>query len=353
MEGLGVTPSFWTDKRVFLTGHTGFKGSWLALWLSELGAEVTGYALAPDTTPSLFDDLALASRVHSIIADVRDAERVRTAMRDARPDVVMHLAAQSLVRRSYEVPVETLATNVMGTAHVLDAVRHTPGVRAALIVTTDKCYENREWAWGYREDDVLGGHDLYSSSKACAELVTAAYRKSFLAQTAIGVATVRAGNVIGGGDWSLDRIVPDLVRAALRSQPAIVRNPNSTRPWQHVLDVLGGYLLLTERLVADPTSYAQAWNFGPPNEDVRSVSDLATTLCKAWGASASWHHEATAAVHEAHALTLDASKARAKLGWRPRLAFANAVGWTVDWYKAEGDKARVTLDQLRRYQEAV
>jgi CDP-glucose 4,6-dehydratase len=348
-----VTPSFWAGKRVFLTGHTGFKGSWLALWLSELGADVTGYALAPDTTPSLFDDLALASRIQSIIADVRDAEHVRTAMREARPDVVMHLAAQSLVRKSYEVPVETLATNVMGTAHVLEAVRHTPGVRAALIVTTDKCYENREWSWGYREDDVLGGHDLYSSSKACAELVTAAYRKSFLAQSATGVATVRAGNVIGGGDWSLDRIVPDLVRAALRSQPAVVRNPHSTRPWQHVLDVLGGYLLLTERLVTDPTSYAQAWNFGPPSEDVRSVADLATTLCKAWGGSASWHHEATAAVHEAHALTLDASKARTKLGWRPRLAFANAVAWTIDWYKTEGDKARVTLDQLRRYQEAL
>ena len=322
------------------------------MWLADLGAEVVGLALAPDATPNLFDELSLGSRMQSIIGDIRDAQRVRDVMREARPEIVLHLAAQSLVRRSYEVPIETFATNVMGTAHVLEAMRDVASIRAAVIVTTDKCYENREWSRGYREDDTLGGHDPYSSSKACAELVTSAYRRSFFAQRPLGLATVRAGNVIGGGDFAVDRIVPDLVRAAMRSQPAIIRNPASTRPWQHVLDVLQGYLLLAERLCEDAQRFSDAWNIGPPPEDVRTVADIATALCAAWGTPASWHHEGGSNLHEARALTLDATKARTTLGWRARLPLADAIAWTVEWYKATGDKSRVTLEQIRRYQSA-
>lgn len=351
-----MKPSFWHGRRVFLTGHTGFKGSWLALWLAELGAKVTGYALSPSGSSNLFDQARVGDKIESVVADVCDAERLVQAMRDARPDVVLHLAAQSLVRASYDAPVETFAVNVMGTTHVLEATRQVPSVRSVVVVTTDKCYENREWVWGYREGDTLGGHDPYSASKACAELVTAAYRRSFLATRSIGVASVRAGNVIGGGDWATDRIVPDIARAALLGKSVLVRNPRSTRPWQHVLDVLHGYLLVAERLHDDPARFAEAWNFGPPAEDVRAVSELADTVCARWGTGARWHHEAVEQPHEARALTLDATKARTAVGWSPALDFEQAVHWTVDWYKAHketADLAATTLDQIRRFQELV
>ena len=349
-----MNPSFWQGRRVLVTGHTGFKGSWLTLWLAELGAKVTGYALPPVGTTNLFEQARVGDKVESVVADIRDAERLLQVMRDAQPEVVLHLAAQSLVRASYDAPVETFSVNVMGTTHVLEATRHVPSVRSVVIVTTDKCYENREWVWGYREGDSLGGLDPYSASKACAELVTSAYRRSFFATRPIGIASVRAGNVIGGGDWATDRIVPDIIRAALVGESVLVRNPASTRPWQHVLDVLHGYLVLAERLAGDPTRFADAWNFGPAPDDVRAVRDLAETICSRWGAGARWHHEAVEQPHEARALTLDSTKARTALGWRPTLAFESAVHWTVDWYKAHRDAADLavtTLDQVRRFQE--
>jgi CDP-glucose 4,6-dehydratase len=348
---LGV--SFWNGRRVLVTGHTGFKGSWLSLWLAELGAKVTGYALAPPTTPSLFEQANTASRMQSITADIKDAARVAAVTHEAAPEVIFHLAAQSLVRTSYAEPLDTFATNIMGTAHVLEAARHVSSVRAVVIVTTDKCYENREWAWGYREDDTLGGHDPYSSSKACAELVTSAYRRSFFNDGRIGIASARAGNVIGGGDWAKDRIVPDIVRATLAGQPVVVRNPLSTRPWQHVLDVVGGYLVLAERLHDEPAAYSTAWNFGPSASDVRTVGELARVMCARWGDGARWTHEPTVQPHEARALTLDSTNARVKLGWAPRLDFESAIRWSVDWYRAARDHEAVTLDQVRRFRELV
>jgi CDP-glucose 4,6-dehydratase len=347
--------SFWTGKRVLLTGHTGFKGSWLALWLTELGAEVTGYALPPLAAPSLFEQARVDEQLRSVIADIRDADRLATVMTETQPDIVLHLAAQPLVRRSYEVPVETLSVNVLGTAHLLEAVRHAPSVRAVVVVTTDKCYENVETARGYREDDRLGGHDPYSASKACAELVTASYRSSFLAARGTGVASARAGNVIGGGDWATDRIVPDLVRAALAGEPALLRNPGSTRPWQHVLDVLHGYLLLAERLWDARDRFSTAWNFGPSDQDVRTVADVADAIAATWGSGPGWTRDQREHPHEGRALTLDSTKARTKLAWAPRLDFAQAVQWSVDWYKVHrdgGDLRAATVGQIRRFMDA-
>jgi len=358
VEGLEVTTSatvdaaFWKGRRVFVTGHTGFKGSWLALWLSRLGAKVTGYALAPET-PSLFDQAHVGTRIDSKIADVRDRARLSDVMREAEPEIVLHLAAQPLVRPSYETPLDTFEVNVMGTANVLEAARHVPSVGTAVIVTTDKCYENREWLWGYRETDALGGHDPYSSSKACAELVTSAYRRSFFHDGHRGIATVRAGNVIGGGDWAVDRIVPDLVRAAMKASPLHVRNPASTRPWQHVLDVLAGYLMLAERLYRDPVAHSEAWNFGPDPSNVRSVSELATLACTRWGDGASWEHVSKEQVHEARSLTLDSTRARLRLGWTPRLAFEASVTWSMEWYREchnKGDLMEITLRQLEQFE---
>ena len=356
MEGLEVTPSFWRERRVLVTGHTGFKGAWLSLWLAELGARVLGYALPPATTPDLFAQLGIDRRIRSVIADIRDGKRLLAAGRELEPEIVLHLAAQSLVRSSYDAPIETFDVNVMGTAHVLEAARQLPSVKAVVIVTTDKCYENREWDWGYREVDAIGGHDPYSTSKACAELVTASYRKSFLAKSSVGVASARAGNVIGGGDWAKDRIIPDLVRGATVGEPVVVRNPQSTRPWQHALDVLRGYLVLAERLYSEPARYSEAWNFGPTPDDVRSVSELATLMCEHWGTGAAWRHEPTIQQHEARSLTLDSTKARTVLHWKPRLSFEQSVRWTVDWYRTHrdrGDLIATTLDQIGRFQELV
>ncbi len=347
-----MASDFWRGRRVFLTGHTGFKGSWLALWLHKLGAEVTGFALAPETK-SLFQDAQVAELVHSVIGDVRDRAAVDKAVHDARPEVVLHLAAQSLVRPSYEDPVGTFATNVLGTAHVLDAVRAVDGVLATVVVTSDKCYENREWVWPYRESDPMGGHDPYSASKGCAELVTASFSRSFFSRG--GVATARAGNVIGGGDWSRDRLVPDAVRAFLRGEEVVLRNPRSVRPWQHVLEPLAGYLTLAERLALEPTRFAGGWNFGPLDGDIRTVAEVVSILAKSWGPGARWRGEENAAgPHEAKLLRLDTTKARVELGWHGRLQLSAALDWTATWYRDtqrnENARERVLTD-VERYED--
>lgn len=332
--------SFWSGKSVFLTGHTGFKGSWLAFWLDALGARVTGYALEPPTSPSLFQAAGLADRmVRSEIADIRDRARLEAALSAARPDIVIHMAAQPLVLRSYRDPVETYATNVMGTVHLLDAVRRADSVRVVVNVTSDKCYENREWVWGYRENEPMGGRDPYSSSKGCAELVTAAFRQSFFSPEKGGAALVsaRAGNVVGGGDWAEDRLVPDLIRAFLDGRPAVVRNRHSTRPWQHVLDPLHGYLMLAEAAWNDPATHAEGWNFGPAEGSARPVHWLADRLAALWGDGASWIDDSgPPGPHENRFLALDCSKARQRLGWVPRWNTEETLARTVDWYRAYG-----------------
>jgi CDP-glucose 4,6-dehydratase len=349
-----MNPGFWAGRRVLVTGHTGFKGSWLSLWLNSMGARVTGYALAPSTDPSLFEIAKVGSRIDSVIGDVRDIDAVRACVRRSDPEVVIHMAAQALVRTSYADPVMTYQTNVMGTVNVLEALRDSDSVRSVVVVTTDKCYENREWIWGYRESDPLGGRDPYSSSKACAELVTAAYRSSFFGDSkpAVGIASARAGNVIGGGDWSVDRLVPDVTTGFVNGRAVTIRNPTAIRPWQHVLEPLGGYLLLAERLFEDPAAFSEGWNFGPRDEDAKPVSWLACRLAELWGADASWTSPAGGEVHEAHALKLDCSKARNLLGWTPRLDLDEALSWVVEWYRAhaEGmDAGGVALKQIERY----
>ncbi len=351
-----MTPAFWRGRRIFLTGHTGFKGAWLSLWLQRLGAEVQGYALAPPTQPSLFEVASVAPAMNSKTADVSDAHRLSETLQSCKAELVVHMAAQSLVRASYGDPVGTYATNVMGTVHVLDAVRQAPSVRAVLVVTSDKCYQNLEQENAYREDDRLGGHDPYSNSKACAELVTQAYRDSFFSSASVGVASARAGNVIGGGDWASDRLIPDLIRAFLKECPAKIRNPVSVRPWQHVLEPLLGYLILLEALWNDPKRYAQAWNFGPSAADARPVQWIADELVRCWGDTARWELDDAGHPHEAGLLRLDSAKAQGALSWRPRLSLAEALSWVSDWYKAyaRGDDMReVTLEQIGRYQAKV
>jgi CDP-glucose 4,6-dehydratase len=349
-------PGFWSGKRVLVLGHTGFKGAWLGLWLHRLGARVAGIALPPDGEPNLFAAAGLADVIETSYADIRDHDAVVRAVERIAPEVVFHLAAQSLVRLSYREPVATYATNVMGTVHVLAAAAATESVRCVVIVTSDKCYENREWLWAYREDEPLGGHDPYSSSKACAELVTAAWRRSFCGPGAarrLGIASARAGNVFGGGDWAEDRLVPDCMRALGEGRPIGIRNPGSTRPWQHVLDPLHGYLLLAERLWQAPDDYGAAWNFGPPEDDIRPVSWLADAIVRRWGDGASWEAVAGDSRHEATMLKVDAAKARARLGWSQRLPLATGLDWTVDWYRGylAGQGARaMTEDQIARFE---
>jgi CDP-glucose 4,6-dehydratase len=346
---------FWSARRVLLTGHTGFKGGWLALWLSSMGAEVVGVSNGQPTNPALFDVARIAESVTSVEADVRDFERLDRLMRDFQPDVVLHLAAQPLVRRSYEDPVATYAINVMGTVHVLEAIRRVGSVRAVVNVTSDKCYENREWEWGYREDEPKGGRDPYSSSKGCAELVTAAYRSSFFSGVDCpALASARAGNVIGGGDWAADRLVPDLMRAALSGVPLSVRNPTAVRPWQHVLNPLSGYLLLAERLWA-ARDYADGWNFGPPDTDARPVRWVVERVAALWGAGLDWASDPGEHPHEAHSLKLDSSRARERLAWAPRWDLERGLAATVDWYRAYRDGADMrafSLAQIEAYQAA-
>jgi len=361
---LADTPDFgrgWAGRRVLVTGHTGFKGSWLSLWLHSLGAEVTGFALPPPTEPSLFDAARIGDAIDHIVGDVRDLAAVQAAVAKARPEVIFHLAAQPLVRLSYEQPVETYATNVMGTVHVLEAARQVPGVQAIVCVTSDKCYENREWIWPYRESDPMGGHDPYSNSKGCAELVTSAYRNSYFSSGGPALASVRAGNVIGGGDWAVDRLVPDLVRAFEAGASPLIRSPDSVRPWQHVLEALGGYLLLAGHLLANDRSFADAWNFGPSDEDARPVSWIVERMRSAWneqvggGGAGAALPDSGPKPHEAGLLRLDTSKARAALGWRPALRLEEALDWIVAWHKAVGtgeDARAVTLKQIGDYAKA-
>lgn len=353
-----VDPLFWRGKRVFLTGHTGFKGGWLSLWLSSMGAKVTGYAMAPNTTPNLFDVLAIDSLIEkSHIADIRDLEILQKAMLEAQPDILIHMAAQPLVRYSYENPVETYATNVMGTVHVLEAARKIGPIRATVVVTTDKCYENREWDWGYRENEAMGGHDPYSNSKGCAELVTSAYRNSFfpIQKSQNAVASARAGNVIGGGDWSLDRLIPDAIKAFEAGKPLMIRNPLATRPWQHVLEPLSGYLLLGQALYLDGSSYASSWNFGPQDNDTRPVQEVIDLLISRWNGAARWEKEGSEQPHEAQLLKLDCSKARQKLGWVPKWDLPMAIENIVEWQKSFQSNANmqdISLAQINRYTNA-
>jgi CDP-glucose 4,6-dehydratase len=350
-----MNAGFWSGRRVLVTGHTGFKGSWLSIWLKELGAKVTGYALPPATDPSLFQIANVAKRVDSVFGDVRDLEALKDCVRRSRAEVVIHMAAQALVRPSYADPVGTYQTNVMGTVNLLEAVRGQPDVRAVVVVTSDKCYENRERLRGYRESDPMGGRDPYSSSKGCAELVTAAYRSSFFsgAQPAVGISSARAGNVIGGGDWAVDRLVPDVMAGFAKGKSVTIRNPSAIRPWQHVLEPLAGYLTLAEKVFHQPADYSEGWNFGPRDEDAKPVSWLVCRLAELWGSDAKWIASSSEEVHEAGILKLDCSKARARLGWTPRLDLDDALAWVVEWHRAyeKGlDAGAVAQEQMHRYE---
>lgn len=348
---------FWNEKKVFVTGHTGFKGSWLCLCLQQMGAEVTGFALHPPTNPSLFEVARVAKGMHSITGDIRDAGTLAVAMHAAAPDVVIHMAAQPLVRYSYTAPVETYATNVMGTVHVLEAVRTTASVRAVVNVTSDKCYENGEWVWGYRENEAMGGYDPYSSSKGCAELVTSAYRNSYFnpeyfSQHRVALASVRAGNVIGGGDWALDRLVPDILRSFSSGQSVSIRNPHAIRPWQHVLDPLSGYLLLAQRLFELGPEFSEGWNFGPTDEDAKPVQWIVEKISDLWGGGASWEVDQTGQPHEANYLKLDCSKARLRLQWKPQWNLTQALHQIVAWqraYLANEDMRQYTMNQIIQF----
>ena len=347
-----MNPAFWRGKRVFLTGHTGFKGSWISLWLQNLGAELTGFALQPPTRPSLFEEARVADGMRSLIGDIRDLSALQQAIQAGKPEIVIHMAAQPLVRYAYQNPVETYATNVMGTVHLLEAVRNTPGVKAVVNVTTDKCYENKEWLWGYREDEPMGGHDPYSNSKGCSELVTSAYRRSFFQENGIALASARAGNVIGGGDWAADRLIPDILRAFEQNQAVIIRNPYATRPWQHVLEPLSGYLTLAELLYTDGQACAEGWNFGPHDDDARPVQWIVEHMVSSWGNGASWQLDGGVHPHEANYLKLDISKAKARLGWQPRWALSAALEKITAWhhaYLAATDMHEFTMQQIANY----
>lgn len=352
LEGLVITPAFWRQRRVLVTGHTGFKGAWLSLWLQQLGAEVTGLALEPEAAGSLFVDARVETGMRSVIADIRTPGAVAEVVADANPEIVIHMAAQSLVKAGYREPLDTFDVNVMGTARVLDACRQS-SVRAVVSVTSDKCYHNREWAWGYRETEALGGRDPYSASKACAEHVTTAYRESFFADGGPAVASARAGNVIGGGDWAADRLVPDIVRAWLAGQTVPIRNPLAVRPWQHVLEPLAAYLALAQALVERPDTAKGAWNFGPSDTDVRRVEQVASQLCGLLGDGARWEQDSGAHPHEAHLLRLDSSLARQQLGVVSRMPLDTAIQSIADWakaYRGKADMRAVTIEQIQAFE---
>jgi CDP-glucose 4,6-dehydratase len=358
VEGLALNPAFWQGKRILLTGHTGFKGSWLSLWLQSMGAQVTGYALAPPTNPSLFEIAEVGKGMTSVIGDIRNLAKLQAVFAEHQPEIVIHMAAQPLVRYSYQNPVETYSTNVMGTVHLLEAVRNTPGVKAVVNITTDKCYENREWVWGYRENEPMGGFDPYSNSKGCAELVSAAYRSSFFnadnyAQHGVATATVRAGNVIGGGDWAQDRLIPDILAAFEQGRKVDIRNPHAIRPWQHVMEPLRGYLTLAEQLFEHGPSFGEGWNFGPNDEDAKPVGWIVEQMAALWGADAQWQIDTGEHPHEAHYLKLDISKVRSRLSWHPALRLQDALALIIDWSKqrqAGANMRQLTLTQLQAYQ---
>ncbi|MBF0185794.1 MAG: CDP-glucose 4,6-dehydratase [Magnetococcales bacterium] len=348
-----VDRQFWRGKRVLLTGHTGFKGSWLSVWLTEMGAELCGLALTAPTVPALFTEAGLAERMVSLTVDIRDAQAVRQVVQQWQPEIVIHMAAQALVRHSYVDPVATYATNVLGTVHVLEAARQVTSLRAVVNVTSDKCYENREWWWGYREEEAMGGFDPYSSSKGCAELVTSAYRRSFFASAGVALASVRAGNVIGGGDWATDRLLPDLLRAFSRGEAVVIRQPQALRPWQHVLEPLSGYLLLAQHLYREGQGYAEGWNFGPHEADVRPVQWIVERVSALWGEGATWQQDGGEHPHEAKLLRLDSSKARMRLGWQPRWALATALQQCVSWHRgwmAGEDAWQLCRQQIAQYE---
>lgn len=346
---------FWKNKKVFVTGHTGFKGSWLSLWLHSLGADVTGFSIDVPTSPSLFEEANIKEKITSIEGDITDLESLKAALTNSCPDIVLHLAAQSLVRESYDHPVNTYATNVMGTVNLLEAVRHTLSVKSVVVVTSDKCYDNKEWTWGYRENEPMGGFDPYSNSKGCSELVTSAYRNSFFANEGSAlIASGRAGNVIGGGDWAKDRLIPDTVKSFTERQTVNIRSPKAIRPWQHVLEPLRGYMMLAEELYNGNKEFAQGWNFGPVENDIRSVSWIVEKLVSIWGNGANWKMENADQPHEAKLLALDHSLARYKLGWEPILRLEDALEWVVDWYKAfesNEDIYKTCMTQIKNYQD--
>ncbi len=349
----------WRGRRVFLTGHTGFKGGWLSLWLASHGAQIRGYALDPSTEPNLFSAASVGENLDDLRGDIQDYLQLESAMIGFAPELIFHLAAQPLVRRSYVDPLVTYATNIMGTAHVMEAIRKTPSVRAVVCITSDKCYQNQEWVWPYRETDPLGGYDPYSASKACAELVIAASRSSYFPEHLqnehhVTIATARAGNVIGGGDWSEDRLIPDLVRGFQANRPMLIRQPHAIRPWQHVLDPLYGYMLLAERLLAGDKDSASSFNFGPDDEEPWPVERIANKLAALWGDGAAWTVDSVPDLHEAHLLRLDSSKANSQLGWRPRLGIERALEWTSHWYRSwqqGADMKQVTLAQIREFEK--
>jgi len=355
-----IDPRFWSGLDVLITGHTGFKGSWLCLWLKSLGARVTGYALDPPTSPNLYEAAEIDSEIESDIrGDIRDLPRLRDAIKEAKPDIIFHLAAQPLVQRSYEDPVETYSTNVMGTVNLMEAARELRKLQALVVVSSDKCYENNEWPWGYREIDPMGGYDPYSSSKGCVELTVSAYRQSFFhGEQPPHLTSARAGNVIGGGDWATNRLLPDIVRAFSEGKPVHVRNPHAVRPWQHVLDALSGYLTLAQKLVEEGEQFAEGWNFGPAADSGHSVSWVVSRATEMWGEGAEWTFDETTTPHEAHYLKLDCSKARSRLKWKERLSTERALSWAVEWYKAFyggkfGDPKSVvafTMDQIEQFQ---
>ncbi len=360
LEGLGVSQTFWQGKRVLITGHTGFKGGWLCLWLQSMGANVVGYALKPPTNPSLFEVAKVGQGMTSIIGDIRDLPHLQKVFAEHQPEIVIHMAAQPLVRYSYLEPVETYSTNVMGTVNLLEAVRHTASVKAVVNVTSDKCYENREWVWGYRENEAMGGHDPYSNSKGCAELVTAAYRNSYFPsekyqEHGVAIASGRAGNVIGGGDWAEDRLIPDMMRAIISNQPVSIRNPDSIRPWQHVLEPLSGYLLLAQKLYEEGSAFGEGWNFGPNDDDAKPVQWILDNLTKTWGDGASWKLDGGDHPHEAHYLKLDCSKAKMRLNWQPRWSLDKAIDQICVWHKAHlagADIRAMCLQQINQYEAA-
>lgn len=352
-----IDRTFWKNKKVFITGHTGFKGSWLSLWLSSMGAEVMGYALKPPTVPSLFNLCKIEELVTSIEDDIRNIDSLKKYICSFKPEVIFHLAAQPIVSESYKNPLETYEINVMGTVNLLEAVRNCSFVKAVVNITSDKCYENREWYWGYRETDKLGGYDPYSNSKACSELIVSAYRNSFFnpkdyEKHGVGIATARAGNVIGGGDWAKNRLIPDCIRSLLKREKIIIRSPNAMRPWQHVIEPLRGYLMLAEKLYKEGRNFASAWNFGPKDEDMQTVEWIVKRLCYLWEESVEYQIEKQLEFHEASLLRLDCSKARYILGWKPEWSIETSLEKVVDWvkaYKESENMYNVCIRQIKEY----